>query len=495
MMSKRPHVEFLDKKLIEQIIDQARTVLCELGVRIYNPAVVSLLSAHDARIGDDGQQVLFTGQLIDQACGRIPKSFRLFDTLGNQTHQFNGNRVYFTPGSSSLEILDVHTKKSRRPQTADYIRYAKLIQQLPAIASQSTAFVPDDIDVRISDSYRLFLSLLFGEKPVVTGTFTSESFSVMKDFQLVIRGDESALRRKPLTIFSCCPTSPLQWSEITSENIRQCAEFGIPLEFIAMPLAGFVAPVTLVGTLIQHTAETLSGIVISQLCSPGTPVLYGGSPAIFDVRYETAPMGAIETMMIDCAYNEIGKYLKVPTQAYIGLSDAKMPDAQAGLETGMGALLAALAGINNISGPGMLDFENCFSLEKLVMDNEICRMIYRLLEGIEPHDDFPALPRFKELLEEKTLLISEHTLTYFKTEHLMPGAVINRKKRSRWETDGSKSVEETAHEQVEKLVTGYQPSRLPAQVKKQLLELMKKEAAKVGQQRLPAEDYVQNQFE
>jgi trimethylamine--corrinoid protein Co-methyltransferase len=138
-------------------------------------------------------------------------------------------------------------------------------------------------------------------KPVVTGTFSVDSFEVMKNFQVAVRGDEAALRQKPLTIFSCCPTSPLKWSYTTSENIRQCGQFGIPVEFIAMPLAGFVAPVTLVGTLIQHTAETLSGIIISQLCSPGTPFLYGGSPAIFDFRHETAPMGAIETMMMDCA--------------------------------------------------------------------------------------------------------------------------------------------------------------------------------------------------
>ena len=119
-----------------------------------------------------------------------------------------------------------------------------------------------------------------------------------------------------------------------------------------MPLSGFMAPVTLVGSLVQHTAETLSGVVISQLASPGAPALYGGSPAIFDIRYETTPMGAVETMMIDCAYSEIGKHLGLPTQAYIGLSDAKQLDAQAGLETSMGATLAALAGINSVSGPG-----------------------------------------------------------------------------------------------------------------------------------------------
>jgi trimethylamine--corrinoid protein Co-methyltransferase len=225
-----------------------------------------------------------------------------------------------------------------------------------------------------------------------------------------------------------------------------------------MPLSGFAAPVTLTGSLVQHTAETLSGIIISQHFNPGTPVLYGGSPAIFDVRFETTPMGAIETMMIDCAYNEIGKYLGVPTQAYISLSDAKLLDAQAGIETGMGATLAALSGINNISGPGMLDFESCFSLEKLVMDNEVCGMMFRMLKGVEPKEDFPSLQLFEELLKEEHLLISKHTRKYLRDEHFFPGPIINRANRSRWQDEGSSTLEDRAQKEVKMLFEKYKPS-------------------------------------
>ena len=186
------------------------------------------------------------------------------------------------------------------------------------------------------------------------------------------------------------PHRALKWSDVTSQNLVDCARWSIPVELISMPLSGFMAPVTLVGSLIQQTAENLSGVVISQLVNPGHPILYGGSPAIFDVRYETTPMGAIETMMLNCANSEIGKRLGMPTQGYIALSDAKQLDAQAGLETGMGALLAALSGINSISGPGMLDFESCLSLEKLVVDNEICGMTHRLLRRHRAARGFPV---------------------------------------------------------------------------------------------------------
>ncbi len=481
----RPRIKFLNDELMDKIISEATHILCTLGVEIHNKGVLSLLADHGAKVDMDSSQVIFTEEIIGKAVKTAPGSFKLYDVHGNQTHDFSGDNVYFTPGSAALHVLDYHTKKIRRPSTGDYVDHLKVVGQLEYIASQSTALIPADVHEKISDSYRLFLSLLFCEKPVVTGAFTAESFTVMKEFQVAVRGTEKALQEKPLTIFSCCPTSPLKWSDTTSQNLVDCARYSIPVEFIAMPLSGFMAPVTLTGTLVQHTAETLSGMVISQLANPGAPILYGGSPAIFDVRYETTPMGAVETMMIDCAYNEIGKHLGLPTQAYISLSDAKQLDAQAGLESGIGATLAALSGINSISGPGMIDFESCQSLEKLVVDNEICGMTFRLIEGIEPKEDFPALPIFQELLKEHHLLISKHTLDHLREEHFIPGPVIDRANRSRWEQEGALTIEQRAHGEVEKLIENYRPSELPGHIKLELVKLMEMEARSYGQDTLP----------
>jgi trimethylamine--corrinoid protein Co-methyltransferase len=484
-MSNRPRLNFLSTDLIKQIIDEARTILFELGVTIHNKEVLELLGDQGARIDSDHWHAKLSGEIIDRALETVPSSFKLYDVMGKETHDFSGYKVHFTPGSAALHVLDHETGRIRKPTTADYVDYVKLVAGLKHIASQSTAFIPADVAENVSDSYRLYLSLLFGEKPVITGTFTAESFEVMKDFQVIVRGSEKELRSKPLTVFSCCPTSPLKWSDVTSQNVIDCARYGIPVEFISMPLSGFMAPVTLVGTLVAHTAETLSGIVIGQMCRPGSPMLYGGSPAAFDIRYETTPMGAVETQMIDCAYNEIGHYLGIPTQAYISLSDAKMLDAQAGMESSMGATLAALAGINNISGPGMLDFESCQSLEKLVLDNEICGMVLRMIRGIEPKEDFPALPIFQELLEEKHLLIAKHTRKYLREEHYFPGKVIDRANLSRWREEGATNLGDRAHAEVKRLITEYQPSGLTDTQKIQLTGRMEEEARRHGMRALP----------
>jgi trimethylamine--corrinoid protein Co-methyltransferase len=484
----RPILRLLEDELIDRIIAEAREVLCKLGFEIHNKPLLALLAEHGAHVDEDNCNARLTDDLIDQALATVPRSFKLYDVLGNETHDFQRENVYFTPGSTALNILDNQSGELRRPSTADYIRYVKVTSRLPHLASQSTALIPADVHDKVSDSYRLYLSLLYGEKPVVTGAFTVAGFEIMKDLQVAARGDEQALRAKPLTIFSVCPTAPLKWSDVTSQNLVDCARWSIPVELISMPLSGLVAPVTLVGSLIQQTAENLSGVVISQLVNPGHPLLYGGSPAIFDVRFGTTPMGAVETMMLDCASNEIGKRLGMPTQSYIALSDAKQLDAQAGLEAGMGALLAALSGINSISGPGMLDFESCLSLEKLVVDNEICGMTYRLLRGIEPREDFPALPLFQELRREKSLLIADHTRRHLRAEITFPGPVIDRANLGRWLEGGRLTLRERAAREVSRLLEQYTPSRLPEETKLELTRLMQHEARRHGMDTLPTAD-------
>jgi trimethylamine--corrinoid protein Co-methyltransferase len=482
----RPCLTLLDPPLLERIVGEAREILCRLGVEIHNPGVRDMLADHGATVDARAGRVVLTQDIIDSALRTAAHGFQLFDVMGDVAGDLSGHTVHFTPGSAAIQFLDHGAHVARPPTSKDYVRYAKLVTRLGHIAFQSTSLVPSDIHEKISDSYRLYLSLMLGEKPVVTGAFTIDAFAVMRDLQMAVRGSAEALKAKPLAIFSCCPTAPLKWSDVTSQNVVDCATYSIPVEYVSMPLTGFVAPVTIVGTLVQHTAETLSGIVISQLTNPGTPALYGGSPAVFDIRYETTPMGAVETMMVECAYSEIGKYLGLPTQAYMGLSDAKLLDAQGGLETSMGATLAALAGVNSVSGPGMLDFESCLSLEKLVVDNEICGMAKRLIAGIEAREDFPAIGRFEELLQEGHLLISDHTRKYLKDEIWFPGPTIDRANRARWLEEGGRTLGERAYAEVERLVGQYTPSRLSDDVKAELTRRMASEARRYGMDALPA---------
>jgi trimethylamine--corrinoid protein Co-methyltransferase len=196
-------------------------------------------------------------------------------------------------------------------------------------------------------------------------------------------------------------------------------------------------------------------------------------------------MGAIETTMLTCAAAEIGRHLGMPTQGYIALSDSKAVDAQAGFETGIGALMAALTGIDNVSGPGMLDFESAQCLEKLVVDHEICLMTDRVRAGIEPREDFPSKALFEELLAEKHLMIADHTRRHLRSELTFPGPVIDRTSRQRWLEEGSKTLDENVAGEVDRILGEFTPSRIGDEVKKELEQVMTAAARANGMDTLP----------
>jgi trimethylamine--corrinoid protein Co-methyltransferase len=369
--------------------------------------------------------------------------------------------------------------------TADVVKYARLTDALPHYAAQSTGMIPGDVPEDIADRYRVFLGLLNSVKPIVTGTFKIEAFKVMHEMLSAVSGSAESLMEKPMAIFDCCPSPPLMWSDLTCQALIDCARTGLPAELISMPLTGATAPVTLSGAVTQHCAENLSGITIHQLARAGSPIIYGGSPACFDMRKGTTPMGAIETMMIDGAYAEIGKHLGVPVQAYMALSDSKPVDYQAGMETAMGAIVAAFSGLNNVSGPGMLDFENCQSLEKLVLDHEVCGMALRLSDGIELRDDPIAMPLIQAGLEKKEFLSLPHTTKWFRAEAYFPDPVIERGSLEEWRANGRKDAATRAHERVEKLLAKHEPEALDPEVVKHLTGLMEAEAKRHGMDKLP----------
>jgi trimethylamine--corrinoid protein Co-methyltransferase len=192
------------------------------------------------------------------------------------------------------------------------------------------------------------------------------------------------------------------------------------------------------------------------------------------MRTGTPPMGAIETMMIDAATAELGGRLGLPTHAYLAMSDAKVADYQAGLETGMGALVAALSGVSLASGPGFLDFESCQSLEKLVLDAEACAMALRAVRGIERRDDVMALETIREgLAAEGSFLALGHTRRWFRAEHRFPGPVIDRTVGEVWATTGGKRTAfDRARDEVAKLLAKDPPALpLPEEVLRALDEL------------------------
>ncbi len=454
----RPTIHTLDDELIHSILEDAKRLMAEVGVEIRGSELNRRLLDHGLKTDNSGRRILFPRDVVDKAISDTPKSFALFDRDGNVHTEIGGNNVHFVPGSSGLKILDHRSGEARLADSTDYIEYARLCDGLEHIAYLATAFSTNkDVEPQVSDAWRLYMTLTTSKKPVVSGAFSEHGVPRMAEMLQLFRSDRADLIARPMTIFTITPTGKFRYGDDSCQNLLDCVEAGIPIEIVPVTLMGLIAPVTLVGALVFHCVDVLSGLTMAQIIRPGTPVLFGGAPATFHMRSASAPMAAIEAQRLNVAYVAIAKSLGLPTQAYMALSDGKFLDAQAGGESFSSALLAAIAGVNSVSGPGMLDFVLTFSLPKLVFDNEVCGQALHFVRDIQVLDDLPAGNLVDELLQDDDLITSPHTLKYWPQEFYLTGPVTDRENRENWEKAGSRNLYERACDEVEQRLAAYTP--------------------------------------
>ena len=449
----------LSKEDKDAIHGASLEVLEKTGVKVANDPALAILK--EAGCSVDGNVVRMSHSLVKEALKKAPESFHLYTRDGSRQHTVGGSEVIYNPGSAAIYFIDRKTHEMRRANAADFRDLVRLTDALEHIHAQSTAMVPADVPEIISDLYRLYVILRNSDKPIVTGAFTKEGLLDMAGMLEAVVGGPEELRERPRAIFDCCPSSPLMWSDVTCQNLIDCAEHGIPAEIIPAPQMGATSPVTIAGTLVEANAEFLSGAVISQLVEPGTPIIYGGSPSAFDMRYTTARLGAIEAVMAACASAEMGKHYSVPTHGYLGLSDSKAVDGQSSFESGTGILLAALTGVNIVSGPGMQASENCQSLEKLVIDNEYCGAAYRLIRGINVDDVALAIEVIAKVGPGGHFLAERHTRENLRKERFMPSDVLDRLSPDAWEKAGSLNSTDRAREKANNILDEHEPAPLP----------------------------------
>jgi trimethylamine---corrinoid protein Co-methyltransferase len=481
----QPKLELLSPELVQRVLDEALQLLLEPGVKVQSEAARELLAAAGARVDGAREVVRIPETAVRQAVATVPREFCLYDVEGKAAVRYGGDHVHFDPGSAAVNVLDPET--GHRPAvTADLVRLVQVAEMLPQYDAQSTAVVCSDVAQEIGDIYRLYLLLLYSGKPIVTGAFSYRTTQAMIEMLALYAGGRAPLAQKPRAVFDVCPSPPLIWSEFGAHSLMELAQAQVPAEIVSMPLAGVAAPVTLIGSVVQHAAECLAGITIHQLARPGSPIVWGGAAAILDMRHGATPMGAIETAMIDLAYVQVGKSLDLPTHTYLGASDAKVVDTQAGLESGIGTILAALAGVNMVSGAGMLDFLNSFSVEKLVMDAEIIAMARRLLQGIHLHTETLATALFAGIDFKGDFLKQRATRQLFGKEQHLPSPVIDRGSIRAWQAAGSPDIFARSQLRVADLLADYRRPPVAAGQEASLKQMMASLAATAGMEKLPA---------
>jgi trimethylamine--corrinoid protein Co-methyltransferase len=239
--------------------------------------------------------------------------------------------------------------------------------------------------------------------------------------------------------------------------LREFVGAGQPASFAPMAMAGATAPATLAGTLAQENAEVLSGLVITQLLAPGTPVTYGGIPHINDPATSICSFGSPEQALMAVAMVQMAHFYGLPVYVNVGITDAKVPDVQAGIEKGATMVLGALAGADTFGHAGICGTDHGASLPWLMVDNELMAYVKRIARGLEVNAETLAVELIRSIGPAGHYLAEEHTVRHFRRELWLPGPLWTRQAWDGWESEGRPSMADRALAEVKRILATHQP--------------------------------------
>jgi trimethylamine--corrinoid protein Co-methyltransferase len=455
---------------VERIHEGALRVLSRTGVVVHHKRALSLLEKAGCRVSHQQRRVQIPARVVGQALAQAPRTVSLYNRLGKEAMALGAGRLYARTSSGATSFVDLESGQRRAPTSRDAADAARLADALPHVHGVSTmAAQPADVPVAVVDLHAVRIALTNSVKPLGYVCLNESLLEPVLEMVAVVAGREEALRQRPMITALAESTSPLQFVSSQMLVLQAFAQRGLPLTLHAHPMAGFTAPVTLCGELVITHAEVLALATIAQLARPGTPVVYGMSSSVPDMRTGTNLSGAVEIGLLGAAVAKLAKHCDLPCVMSTG-TDAHAPGAQSVMERLMTLLLPALAGVDLVNLT-TLDTKMSFSLEQLVVDGSLLGVVERCLQGITVDDASLALDLIHEIGPGGAFITTEHTVERFRRELLVPD-LVDRQSREAWQAAGAPDMRSRARSRVRRILADHQPVPLAEGVAARLDEIV-----------------------
>lgn len=446
---------FLNDKEIQDIHYATLAVLESVGVKVLHEKALQMFADVGATVDFKKQLVTIPPHKIEEWIKKTPSSFTLYARDGRNHVQFQNDIIHYVAAHTTPFVYDLETGVRRPSSYKDAQNLSKLSDSLEFIADAYCMVYPRDVPEHAVHTY-IVMAQIENSNKVLKGRANGEL--VAKDcieMAQMIAGGEEEIKRKPnmYTLVNCVSPLTLETSQI--EGLMEYAHKGLPFIIASEILAGGTGPITLAGTLVQQNAEVLSHVMLAQMVSPGTPVIYGSASSVMDMKNSNLRYGAVEQAMIDVAVTQIARYYRIPSRVSAGATDSKILDMQAGFESATNLLFASLAGPNIITySAGGIDLAMSTCYEKVVIDHEIIGSIVRALKGITVNQDTLAVDVIKNVGPGGQFLTHMHTFERFKKELFIP-ELANTEKYSVWAKSEQKDIKDRAKEKVKNILKSH----------------------------------------
>ena len=442
-------LEILGEKDVESILQGSFKVLSNTGVRFESDRALKLLKENGCKVDEALNRARFPEGLVKECLAQCPSSFTLKGRSPKTDVTIGGNILHFCP-SPGMRTIDLDTWEQRVPTIEDNHNAVKIIDNLETVhlAASYTPYcelegVPGVMLLPTSAWSRM----KYFSKPCRVGASQGNHIWEMQMAEVVGMDVFAAMEAAP----------PLTWYSDAIDCAWACAEKNLPVEVGCGAVMGDTSPATIAGTLVQSLAEMMAAIVLVQLINPGTGILANSFVFAQNMRTGSPAAGGVEVSLFQVAFNQLwrGKY-NIPTMlGACGPSSSEIINAQLGFEKGISSSLAAVSGASVINIHGGIHVELTYHPVQSIIDNDICGMLGRYVEGIRVDDDTLALDLINEVGPfPGHFLSSKHTIDWWKKEHFLP-KVSDRKSYHDWVRQGKRTILENAKSKMGEILSSY----------------------------------------
>jgi len=446
------------------IVDTALRILDEIGMSVVPDVVMEKATAGGAYVNSLGR-LSFPRSMVEDIIDGAAKSFIYHGRDPKHDFEIGGDRVYFGTGGAAVQTLDIDSGIYRESTLRDLYDFTRLIDTLDNVSWFTRCCVatdvPDSFDLDVNTAYALLRGTT---KPVGTSFTLGEHVDPIIDMFDWSLGGEGKFRDRPFCKAHISPViSPLRYGEDAVDVTLACIRRNVPINAIIAAQSGATAPATIAGMLAQATAETLASLIMINLFAPGYPVIFSNWPLVIDLRTGAFCGGGGEISLMNAGSAQVSNHLGLPSGCASSMSDAKAVDAQMGMEKGLAALAAGLAGGNMVyESSGMMASLLGASFEAFILDNEMLGHVYRMIRGIEVNEETLGFEAIKEAVTgEGHFLGGKHTMAAMQRDYYYP-RLADRDNPAVWAENGAVDIWSKAREKARDILATHQPRYVDA---------------------------------
>jgi len=463
-----PPVAVLSADHIETIHHASLRILEEIGMRILDRTARDIWARAGAAVDHTSMMVRFDRGLIEETVALAPAEFTLHARNPARNVTVGGNRILFSSvgGPPYCSDLDRGRRSGTYSEMCDFIR---VVQSLNIIHQEGGGpFEPMDLpaDTRYLDMYYAEITLLDKTwKPSALGH--DRAADAIDMACIALRTDREGLAARPALTATINTNSPLQLDVPMAEGLIEMARARQPVVVTPFTLSGAMCPATIAGALVQQNAEALATIALTQLVSPGAPVVYGAFTSNVDMKSGAPAFGTPEYTKAAQASGQLARRYNLPFRSSNATASNDV-DAQAAYESQMSLWGAAMGHANMIShGAGWLEGGLVASFEKLIIDAEMLQMMAEYFRPIEMDEDALGLAAIAEVGPGGHFFGAAHTLARYKTAFYEP-IVSDWRNFETWKLAGGLSATQRANGIWKQLLAVYEQPPIDSAIDEEL---------------------------